>query len=742
MKRPPFTALFLPVFASLIFIANSGAISPAAPETADPLALYNVVWDTPGGSSADSMPLGNGDIGLNAWIESNGDLLFYISRGNAWSEDLKSPKHGAYGLIKVGRVRVSLSPSPFTPGASFHQKLNLRRGCIEIAGMGGAEIELWVDANRPVIHLQARTAGPVSAKISLESWRTTPTQWLGTDTILTDQKNRIAWYYHNSNKEIPQLVHRTIGAVVSGEGLVSTSPASLQSKNPASNLNLAVYPLTAQCPTPQVWLDQVDKQIATVNSIPIDQARKEHDAWWNQFWNRSWIFLSGDKKAWDITEGYLLQRFMNACAGRGEFPIKFNGSIFNVDDPKPEVLKDKVWGQVTMPVTADFRAWGYMYWFQNTRPIYWPMLASGDYDLMQPLFRMFLTMLPGNAKQVREFYGHDGAYFQETAPFWGGISKITPEEPGNYTKHYFTPILELSTMMLDYYEYTGDVAFARETLLPIADAGITFFDQHFKRDANGKLLLDPDNAIEMYWKVRNPLPDIAGLHYVLQRLLELPPSLTDPAACQRWQRLLAELPPVPTEDVDGRKKLIPYEQGQLAGSHNSENPELYAIYPFRIYGLGKPVLDIGRLSFDMRKIKRAGCWSQDAVQAALLGDAGTAQQNVAIHLTRKDRRYRFPAFWMAGFDYAPDEDNGGNGMHALQLMLMQCEGKKIRLLPAWPVYWNADFKLCAPMNTTVQASVRNGKIVELQVTPPERKTDVEIMRHQSNAKNISSNLPL
>ena len=672
------------------------------------------------------MPLGNGDIGLNAWVENNGDLVFYISKGDAWSDDLKSPRYGAYGLIKVGRVRLSLSPSPFVPGASFRQKLNLRRGCIEITGSDGSDINLWVDANRPVMHLQARTVSPVQTKVSLESWRTEPTQWLGTDTILANQKNRIAWYYLNTNKDIPQLVNRTIGAIISGDDLTGTSPTTLESKTPVTSLNLSVYPLTAQSPTPQDWLQALEKQIAAVNSIPIEQARKEHDAWWSQFWNRSWIFITGGNKAKDVTEGYLLQRFKNACSSRGQFPIKFNGSIFNVDDPKPQVVKDKVRGEVTMPVTADFRAWGYQYWFQNTRPLYWPMMASGDYDLMQPLFQMFRAMLPGNAQQVREFYGHDGAYIRETAPFWGGLVKITSEEPGGYTKHYYTPILELSAMMLDFYAHTGDPAFAKETLLPIADAGVTFFDQHFKRDAQGKLLLDPDNAIEMFWKVRNPLPDIAGLHYVLKGLLALPPSLTAPAARQRWQRLLAELPPVPLEEVNGSKMLLPFEAGQAPGRHNSENPELYAIYPFRIYGLGKPDLDIARKTFAMRKVKKFGCWYQDAVEAALLGDAGTAQQGVTFNLTRKDPRYRFPAFWAEGCDYAPDEDNGGNGMHALQLMLMQCDGGKIRLLPAWPANWNADFKLHAPQNTTVQASVRDGKITDLQVTPAARRKDVEI----------------
>ena len=32
-----------------------------------------------------------------------------------------------------------------------------------------------------------------------------------------------------------------------------------------------------------------------------------------------------------VSRGYTLQRFIGACAGRGAFPIKFNGSIFTVD---------------------------------------------------------------------------------------------------------------------------------------------------------------------------------------------------------------------------------------------------------------------------------------------------------------------------------------------------------------------------------------------------------------------------
>ena len=86
--------------------------------------------------------------------------------------------------------------------------------------------------------------------------------------------------------------------------------------------------------------------------------------------------------------------FVTACAGRGAFPIKFNGSIFtapHLGDP-------------------DYRRWGPGYWWQNTRLPYLSMCAAGDYDLMRPLYRMFLAALPLRKAATRAYYGHDGAF--------------------------------------------------------------------------------------------------------------------------------------------------------------------------------------------------------------------------------------------------------------------------------------------------------------------------------------------
>ena len=87
---------------------------------------------------------------------------------------------------------------------------------------------------------------------------------------------------------------------------------------------------------------------------------------------------------------------------------------------------------------------------------------------------------------------------------------------------------------------------------------------------------------------------------------------------------------------------------------------------------------------------------------------------------------RFPAFWNAFHGWIPDMDHGGVLQLALQSMLMQCEGDRILLLPAWPSDWDVDFKLHAPKRTIVEGRVRGGKLIELRVTPEDRRADVII----------------
>jgi hypothetical protein len=126
---------------------RAATLGPEA-KPGNPLDACNVVWDSPSKDSGGSMPLGNGDIGLNAWMEENGDLVFFISKTDSWTDSGR--------LVKLGQVRVKFDP-PLAVKESFRQELKLRDGALLIESKiqnSPFKIRLWVDANRPVIHIE------------------------------------------------------------------------------------------------------------------------------------------------------------------------------------------------------------------------------------------------------------------------------------------------------------------------------------------------------------------------------------------------------------------------------------------------------------------------------------------------------------------------------------------------------------------------------------------------------------
>jgi alpha-L-fucosidase 2 len=152
--------LLLPI--GLLPLGSVGTAQPAGGHAA--AQGYAVTWETLGKGHRDSMPIGNGDIGANVWTEQNGDLVLLIGKTDAWSENGE--------LDKVGQVRVRLTPNPFVGAPRFRQVLDVQKSAMEIESGDGATVRVWVDANRPVIHVEYGGARPLEVKASVELWRT------------------------------------------------------------------------------------------------------------------------------------------------------------------------------------------------------------------------------------------------------------------------------------------------------------------------------------------------------------------------------------------------------------------------------------------------------------------------------------------------------------------------------------------------------------------------------------------
>ena len=159
---------------------------------------------------------------------------------------------------------------------------------------------------------------------------------------------------------------------------------------------------------------------------------------------------------------------------------------------------------------------------------------------------------------------------------------------------------------------------------------------------------------------------------------------------------------------------------------NGEVPELYCVFPFRLSSFEKPNAEMGRRTLHHRTARGNNGWRQDEIFMAYLGLADEARENLVGRARNHHKGSRFPAFWGPNMDWIPDQDHGGVLMKAFQAMLLQTEGKKIYLRPAWPKDWNVKFRLHAPYKTVIEGRVQDGKIVDLAVTPTSRAKDVVV----------------
>lgn len=731
-------------FALLILLASPVWAQTLPPDVLSELNSYNVTWTSPSpDGSPGSMPIGNGDITANVWVENNGgDLVMYLGKSDSWSEGTR--------LLKIGRLRFHFSPNPFASGLPLSQTLNYYNGEMDItAGQSGSQVSLrvYVDANQPVLRVVATGQQNFSMTCSNEIWRTntiainsgdsdsyrgvsgaSPAPSESADQVV-NLPDRLLWYHQNGSSYFDSLftaenlngyaatyidpwIDRIFGAAVLATNFSIVNGQELQSPS-GTNFMVSVFPYTEQTPNEAIWQSHLSNIVGQVSATPEATARTNHYAWWDAFWNRSWIFVSGDIQATNVTSGYLAQRYVQACQGRGAYPIKFNGGIFTFDNNGEN---------------GDYRAWGPGYWNQNTRLIYWPMLAAGDFDMMAPYFNIYTNMLPVQMAATEHYYNHGGAFFPETFNIfglyygddWGWNNTTGTYTQNTYIKYHYSGGLDTLAMMLSYYDYTQDSAFATNYVVPFATQAIRFFEDHWSK-VNGKYFFYPANACEMYWSCTNSADYISGLMSDIQKLTALPSNLTTPALITEWSNCYNSLPPLPMDPTGSYVK-----PAQTYGApNNAENPECYCIFPYRLYGLGLPNYNVGLATFVNRTVQSYKYdWSQDPIEEALIGLTSQAQTDVINNFNDTESGCRYQAFWNTRSDYVPTEDTGGAAMSALQYMLMQCVGTNILLLPSWPVSWNVDFKLCAAANTTVRLILQNGTVTQLTVTPSNRAANL------------------
>ena len=704
---------------------------------------------------------------MNVWVEQ-GDVLFYVSQSGSFDENNT--------LLKAGRFRLSLSPG--LNMEHFRQTLHLEEGYVEVSD-GQLSIQLWADVWKPVVHVDVSSPRiKQSMAITYENWRTKEFELTKRECFQTSYKfaapkgltthadsvvatNDGVIFMHQNSEEtvfdatvnqqgmnaVKDRLYNPLKNRISGGRMlvkdmilmdqISGRYASSDyegwlyvTKFPKRTFHLQVVMATVQG-SPEEWEAQLD---ATEKSITRMADCEMSRQWWREFWQRSYIEDGqrskgeGQKAKGEVLRNYNLFRYMLGCNAHSQWPTKFNGGLFTFD---PEYVNNTD----EYHLSPDFRNWGGgVHTAQNQRLVYWPMLKNGDFDLLKAQLDFYLRIYKNAEERSRLYWGHEGACLTEQIENYGlpcypeyGTKRPEGFDPGMernaWLEYEWDTCLEFCMMALEAHRYGGmDV----KDYLPMIRSCLRFFDEHYqylanqrgakRLDGNGKLVLYPSSGGETFKGAYNSTSTIAALRTVAEALIAIHYEADEMKA------FLSRLPDITIHDGMIAPALH-YERVQ-----NVETTQLYPVFPWRMYGVGRPDLDVARRTYENDtlavKFRSHVGWKQDAIWAACLGMTDEAQRLVTLKM--QDGPHRFPAFWGPGYDWTPDHNWGGSGMIAVQEMLMQEVDDTLYLFPAWPKEWDVRFKLRASRGTTVEAELRRGKVINVNVSPARNKEKIVV----------------
>jgi hypothetical protein len=747
------------------------------------------------------MPAVGGSIGCNVWVE-NGDLLLYAQQSGAFDKN--------YEFNKMGRFRVKLDPNPFAEGGKFRQELKLHQGYVEITAdhpsNGKVTVKVWVEINRPVVHVDIDADKSIAMSATYETWRYKDELIPGIRGTLTADrrssvydfdgylvdldkkadtiqpgKSSLVWYTDNGTlfnavdfavkiedlDPVKDQVWNPLRNLISGglmkgdnleysgasEGTYCRFPFkawTYKSRTASRAHHLEIFGQVENSPSPAAWT----AKLAALANAKQDRSRlqAEAQAWWAQFWNRSFILVNPGKgagdQAWRLGRNYNVFRYQLGGNVNGKAPTKFNGG---------NLTYDAMWtADRYADYPPDYRRWGGgTHTLANTRFVYWPMLKTGDFDVMHPLFEAYRTGLANAVLRTKYYWGHNGASFGEqvqlsglplashygfTENGYGIFARPKDFEKGEMANSSVSTLyngeLEISYMMLEYHRFAGkDIT----PYLPFINACVQFYDEHYRminkrrtgKELNdeGKLVFYPTTPGESNLNSTNAADIVSGLTAVLTTLIDSKDLALTAEQRKYYAEVLARTPdlPIAKKVLDGKERTIlkisQFDDKMRTGFFMN----MYATFPYdRIYKGSDRfdwAYDTWTLAMDKTAKEAFVGHRPGVIYSARLGLTDEAQSTVSNKLD-DSKTTRFPTFWGPGLDWGPDHNWGGGAIIGLQEMLMQTPGRTIRMLPAWPKNWDVDFKLNAPYNTTVEGRVVNGELRDLKVTPPERMKDV------------------
>jgi hypothetical protein len=671
----------------------------------------------PTAKTPDGPLAGNGDIGLTLG-GSPDKLSLYLGKNDFWRA---YPVYPGGGIALPGGLDLAIAD---LVGATYYAEQIPDKAAIRGRfEKGGLQVNLhaWVTAthNTMVAELTANKACRVKLNLWAPQGNTSVNQEGQTGEVYWVSRSfentpLLAWPSHVA------LAMKVLGARPAADRTVQVAPGK------KVTLTVTLY---TNHDRPD-WKEGALGEARALTTAGIENWRREHENWWQQFWGRSQVQI-GDP---GLEKYYYTSQYLFACSSREN---KFAPGI---------------WGPF---ITKDSTAWGGDYHLNyNYQAPYWAAYSSNYISLTDNFDQPVLDYMEQGKAHARSLLQVRGIYYPVGIGPKGLVTTRWPLAPEEMERRYasrentidggykflgqkINAVFSAGNMLMRFYS-TYDEAYARRVYPYLLACG-DFWEDYLKFE-KGRYVIYQDHFNEVYpnhrnkgqWRQHlgdfNSTLSLGLVKMLFKGLLEMSAFLdTDAARREKWQHIVTHLSSFPLGEVNGRLSLKNMERGP----QNSEVPAR-GLNRVAIHGLLLPGGVVGPktdpelnkiLLSDVDhwedKVQNPGEWGNtlgNGIETTFPGAVRVGYNSDYILQQLRDRLQvkAQPNGWVT------QEGGGIETLAAVPLtineMLLQSYEGVLRIFPNWNHRRDARFETLRAYGAfLVSSSLQNGRVAYLRL---------------------------
>ena len=738
----------------------------------------DLLSDRPPAAPVEGHPIGNGRMGTLVWT-TPGTVEFQVNRVDVFAVNRKTAGARFPGPTDYGgecaRVSVGVGGDPFRDGPAFAQRLSLHEARATVSGEN-VRAECWVAAEDDVLVVTLTDGRESSSPIdvTLAVWRAPEVRH---DSHVASYAFREGAGGVDVVQTFRESEHYCSSAVAVRAPGPSTQVTAADERSRTLRLPAARGTRTILIASAASWDECTDaasaaERVLDAVSTPaaLEALEKRHTQWWHAFWQRTYVEIgspdgSGERAANDRT----LFLYHMAATSRGAYPPKWNGSIFLTNGDARD------WGSQFWLWTTEMLYWPLhaAYASDLADPFFdmycrrFPALetaarqrwnAAGIFVPETMPFDGPTTLPEEVATEYREIF-LDGKSSAAMSPeltarcrFDQHLATLlyTGAETGcdsgvySWISHLASSAAELAVHAWWRYRYSGDIAWLRSHAYPLLRGVAEFYRSYARKSQDGRWHVHGTNAHEDFWGVTDGIMDLAAIRGTVPLAIRAAELLgVDPDLREQWAAFLDRLAPYPL-GADPRAKALSGGtladdawaagyKGAIDGSHNPEDVQLTPIFPFEDWTLetsDEAVGVVARRTLELAP-RHSRVLAGESLNTAIRSPIAAVRAGAGEELPAILACYRaafapiengFSLFEQTTPGYqAQSIEHLGLLTMILQEALLQSvaprpgEPEVIRVFPAWPHDWDAEFRLLARGGFLVSATMCRGHIEAVEI---------------------------